>query len=429
MKDRQANILLWKNKIWESKVSNSGDLAIIRNTFLKLQEEMPNSCLHILSDDADHVAKQYGVVAHPISILRHPLRFAALLHKMDLVILGGGTVLQDDYFVGIIPINISVPLLAKAFGAKIVCNAIGVGSEEELSKIGYFLCRLALPRFDSITVRDEESKRLVERWTRGNVPITVTNDIAVDLPSAAFSTIENALKDEGIDFDARPTVVIAARKIFHHEKTMLYFLPGSLRHRLKLEKCKVRERIDEFKTQMAQFSDFLVEKYDVNVVFMPFYSSGGSADSTNNETQRRFFSSGDTEFAEDIMQRVQHREQVHLLRRNYSPEEMLTIISKSTAMVGVPYHSIVFASSRNVPVIGINYVSKVARYMRILEMSDYIVDADFEKGFSLETLEAAFDRLWENREAIRHHLKAKNRDLIALSDKNFKLMKQVLPSA
>ena len=298
---RNYDILLWKNKIWESKVSNSGDLAIIRNTFLKLKQHIPNARLHILSDDPEHVAQQYGVVAHPISILANPAQLLALLRRIDLVILGGGTVFQDDYFAGIIPINLSVPLLAKAFGARLVCNAVGVGSDEELSRLGKMLLRLALPQFDSISVRDRESEEMVERWTRGSsTAVHLTNDIAVDLPAADFAKLEPALRDEGISLD-KPTVAIAARKVFHHEKTWLYFLPSSLRHRLRVQQRESKQRLETFKDTLASLCDYMIERYGVQVLFVPFYGSGGGLDSKNEKTPTRMFTSGDNVFARDCL--------------------------------------------------------------------------------------------------------------------------------
>jgi polysaccharide pyruvyl transferase WcaK-like protein len=419
---RTYEILLWKNKIWESRVSNSGDLAIIRNTCLKLKQQIPNARLHILSDDPDYVAREYDVEAHPIALLRRPRQLAALLRRMDLVILGGGTVFQDNYFAGVIPINLSVPLLAKALGARIVCNAIGVGSDKEISRLGRALCRLAVPRFDAISVRDIESKRMLEQWTNGSPAVHVTNDIAVDLPEVNFDRIAPILLDEGVDLTAHDVIAIAARKVFHHDKSWLYFMPSSVRHRLGLQSRAKQRRLEGFKKTLASLCDYIIERYGLKILFVPFYSSGGTVDSRNQQTPTRLFSSGDNVFARQVADRIARREHVHILDRVYAPEEMLAIISRCKGLIGVPYHSVVFASSQAVPVIGINYVSKVERYMRILDLADFTIEA----GAPLDAFTQAFDRLWNERDQISKKLRLKNAELRALSDDNIRILRDVL---
>lgn len=420
--DRTCDILLWKNKIWESRVSNSGDLAIIRNTFLKLKQQVPGARLHMLTDDPEHVAREYGVEGHPVALLRRPSRLTALLRRMDLVILGGGTVFQDNYFVGVIPINLSIPMLARALGTRTACNAIGVGSDREVSWLGRQLCRLAVPRFGSISVRDVESREILEGWTKAGPPIHVTTDIAVDLPAVEFESIEPTLLEEGVDLAAHDTVAIAARKVFHHEKSWLYFLPSSIRHRLGLQSRTNQRRLDDFKTTLARVCDDIIERYGVKILFVPFYSSGGVLDSRNQRTPKRLFSSGDNIFAEQVASRMTRREKVQILQRSYAPQEMLAVISRCKALIGVPYHSVVFAASQNVPVIGVDYVSKVGRYMRTLGLGEFAVEA----GASREDFGRTFDRLWKGREGISGELRLRNAELRALSDENIRIIKDML---
>ena len=420
------NILLWKNKIWESRVSNSGDLAIIVATFTKLRATLPDARLHMFADDPAYARKRYGVIAHPISLLRRPLALARLLRSIDLVILGGGTVLQDNYFVGVIPINLSLPLLCKAFGAKLAGSAIGVGSDDEISPLGRALCRVSLGRFDSISVRDEESRQLVERWVKGRVPVVVTNDIAADLALQPFENFDACMRDEGVEFGAKPTVIIAARKIFHHELSWLYFLPSSLRTRLGLQPRRQRHRIEEFKRTLAQLCDHIVKEHEANVVLLPFYSSGGAKDSDDRTTPTRLFSSGDNQFARDVLEACTDKSHVRVLERNYLPEEMLAIIGRADALVGVPYHSVVFAANQNVPMLGVSYVSKIERYMRILDLERFVVPATLEHGVSFDQLRDKFDLLWRERHEVRKKLQLQNPELSRRARKNVEILRDLL---
>jgi polysaccharide pyruvyl transferase WcaK-like protein len=420
------NILLWKNKIWESRVSNTGDLAIILNTIIKVKKLIPGVRLHMFSDSPEYVRMRYSVQAHPIREIFNPIKLYRLIKGMNLVILGGGTILQDNYFIGIIPINVSIGLIAKCLGKKVACNAIGVGSEKEISFFGKRLSIFALKRFDSITVRDPESKELLDRWLNKSISVTLTHDIAVDIPEVQPERIKRTLDEEGIDLDERPTIAIAARKIFHHEKTFFYFLPSSLRVKLGLMHPLFKKRHTEFRLCLAEFCDYIIERYGVNVIFIPFYSSGGSFDSENTETPRRLFTSGDNIFAKEILENIHHKKRAKVLKKNYGPEEVVKIISKCRALIGVPYHSIVFASSRNIPVIGIGYVSKVRRYMKILGMDEYLIPAKIKDGVSLDLLKQSFDKLWMNREHIAEIFRIKNKDLYELSDLNITILEGLL---
>lgn len=109
-------------------------------------------------------------------------------------------------------------------------------------------------------------------------------------------------------------------------------------------------------------------------------------------------------------------------RRSYTPPEMLAIISRCAALIGVPYHSIVFASSQNVPVMGVKYVSKVERHMRDLGLEDFAVEA----GASFETFRRTFDRLWNQREEISRRLRAMNAELRACSEESIRMIQDLL---
>lgn len=421
-----CNILLWKNKIWESKVSNTGDLAIILNTILKIKAQIPNVKIHMFSDDPEYVEAQYGICAYPIRQIFNPVKLCRILRKMDMIILGGGTILQDNYFIGVVPINLSIGLVAKLLGKKVVCNAIGAGSDDEITFVGRMLSVFALKRFDSVTVRDTESKELLDKWTKGKVPVTVTTDMAVDIPSADYEQLKRALQEEGVNLEKDDTVAIAARKIFHHEKNLFYFIPSGLRAKLGIMHRLYKRRVNEFKMCLAQFCDYIIEQHNVNIVLVPFYSTGGSVDTENTKTPRRLFASGDNKLAQEINSRIKNKQRVRILQKSYKPEETVAIISKCKALVGVPYHSIVLASSQNVPVIGINYVSKVGRYMRMLGMEDYAVPARIEDGISLDTLKQKFDKLWRNRVSVAKQLEEKNPGLAELSDINISILKKLL---
>ena len=156
--------------------NNIGDEAILEAIVGQFRQQMPQVKLTALSYKAAETAEKYTILT--VSRNRFFQVFRSI-KQADLVMSGGGSILQDVtssrsllYYLGII-------LLAKVFGRKVAFYGNGFGPITR--PLNRWLVRRMINQVDLITVRDEESRQLMQAL--GIVqPITVTADAAFTLP-------------------------------------------------------------------------------------------------------------------------------------------------------------------------------------------------------------------------------------------------------
>ncbi len=83
-----------------------------------------------------------------------------------------------------------------------------------------------------------------------------------------------------------------------------------------------------------------------------------------------------------------------------SPQDLLAITGAMDLVLGVRLHALIFAASRGTPALGLSYDPKVSAFMADLGLQGLPV------GTSVEALEQALARAWEQRAELRAHLAA-----------------------
>jgi len=347
-----SNVLLWKNKCWESRGSNLGDIGIIYATINCLRAEIPDVSITLLSDNPEYTANLYGVKSVKISFGN----IVKAVKDADLILLGGGTVFTDVSSMSIIPINTFVPYLGVLMKKQIV--AWGIGSAKK-SFVGKMLVRFLLPHFHYISVRDEESKQdLLNIYPPAVAKISVTEDAAFALQ------YEGEKKKENI-------IAIAPRRIFHYKNT---FLPFYLRKKLKLLPKGYEQKMDLFKEILAQLADYVIEKYNAKVVFLPMYSAIGDSGGMSDYVKQKF-SSRDDIVCKNIMDKMRNKKSAEMFLSD-SPHDLLELLGKSRALVGVPLHSLILAHSVATPFVGLSYQEKISRFMYRSQMESLMIPVE-----------------------------------------------------
>ncbi|MBT9136591.1 MAG: hypothetical protein DDT34_01673 [Firmicutes bacterium] len=138
---------------------NLGDEAILAGTLKRWRDRgYPDPI--VFSWQPAETAQTHSVLALPvIGGLRGLLHFARALQRGDLLVLGGGSLLQDGER-RIVPFWLSRALIARLLGCRVVYHAQGVGPLR--TTLGRILVRLVVPlTAHAITVRDEGSMKLV----------------------------------------------------------------------------------------------------------------------------------------------------------------------------------------------------------------------------------------------------------------------------
>ena len=136
---------------------NIGDESILRTLVSSLREHIPDCSLTVLSHNPASTREKYGVEAvdrmSPMAILR-------AVKKCDMLISGGGSLLQDVTSSKSLHYYLSIIRCAEFFHKKVFIYSQGIGPIDRPGNRR--AAAAALKRADGIVVRDERSAALLE---------------------------------------------------------------------------------------------------------------------------------------------------------------------------------------------------------------------------------------------------------------------------
>lgn len=134
---------------------NFGDEAIARVLTDRLKKEGAEK-ITLISSNPEKTAKLHGVNSCGM------LDFFNSIKEADVLISGGGSLLQDVTSLKSLIYYLGVIFTALMLGKKVEIFSQGIGPIN--SKLGQILTRLALSRAKKISVRDKKSQELLKNW-------------------------------------------------------------------------------------------------------------------------------------------------------------------------------------------------------------------------------------------------------------------------
>lgn len=185
---------------------NTGDEAILASTVKALRKARPDLNIMVLSKHPDETSRSYDVESYPRMAIGKVMR---AISKADLVIFGGGSLLQDATSLRSLMYYLAIIYLSRIFKKPVVVYANGIGPVN--SRLGRILTRRALTQVEEITVRDGESENELRRMgvTKN---IRVTADPAFLLEPSPGRVVHTILESQGIQ--PSPGIIwIALREI------------------------------------------------------------------------------------------------------------------------------------------------------------------------------------------------------------------------
>ncbi|RRD94589.1 polysaccharide pyruvyl transferase CsaB [Clostridiales bacterium COT073_COT-073] len=294
---------------------NSGDDAILSSICADLRAISKEIAVTILSNTPEEVPAEYGFPAV------HRFRFwpvVKALKACDLLLMGGGSLLQDGtssrslyYYLGLI-------WLAKLFGAKVILYANGIGPVHR--RRNQWLTRMIVNQVDTITLREHLSLEVLSKLKITRPKIAVTADPVFNLKLDHSISKEKIYQQEGI---------VAGKPIV-----------GVMFRSWQQEEAYVKK--------MSNLCDWLIDKYDVQIVFVPM----------------RF--PADIRIAEDMQAKMKHPAVV--IRNYYTSQEIIALIADMKLVLSMRLHALIYAAIQNVPMMGFNYDPKVLYYVRELDI-------------------------------------------------------------
>jgi polysaccharide pyruvyl transferase CsaB len=322
---------------------NLGDEAILTSMLTSLREALPFAEVVVLSRNAAHTRDAH-VVDRVLDARKGRCdAVTEAIAALDVLVLGGGGLLYD----GEATEYLRHVRTAHRNGVPTVAYAVGVGpltTSQDRRAV-----REVVSAMTRVTVRDEESKRVLEE-VGVERPIEVVADPALLLTPEPFSAA--ALLNDGVDTSGR-LIAMSVRE------------PGRAAPDLA---------VDAYHATLAAVADFAVHRYGGQVVFIPMER-------------------GDVRESHAVLARMNAPDRARVLHGTYGPREVLGLMHHMDLAVGMRLHFLVFAALSGVPFLPLPYAGKVADFARTLGIqTPGSLDRD-----AVGPLLAALDRLWDER--------------------------------
>lgn len=160
--------------------------------------------------------------------------------------------------------------------------------------------------------------------------------------------------------------------------------------------------MDAFIGQFAELCDTIVEKYDRTIVFLGMQMPNDSI------------------VGEKVRRRMQ--QEAYILKENYSPYEVMGIISQADFILSMRLHTLIFAARQRVPLIGFIYDPKIDYYLEKLDMPSGGTLKEFDRKRTL----ALVDDIICNKEGYVKKLEKKEAELEKMAHRNEKYLEKLL---
>lgn len=322
---------------------NTGDEAVLEGILATLRE-IVDARITVFSADPERTMSE-----HPDVRSVHRYRITQVLREMrkaDLVISGGGSLLQDVtsarssyYYLGILR-------LAQILKRKTTVYAQGIGPLNS-ERIRSAVAR-TLNKVDAISVRDEDSKTLLESIGVNRIPVHLSADPAF-LVSPDYEAADRVLAANGL----------SGRK----------FIGLSLRP---------WPRAESWLDEIAEGSRIIADELGMEVALIPMQEPR------------------DTEVLQSVKSGV-------LLREIGSLQAVKGVIGRSSLMIGMRLHCLIFAASEGVPFVPIVYDPKVASFAAAMGQPRGVDVASVNSGDMVNAVRLA----WGERTELAERLSAK----------------------
>lgn len=351
--------------------NNIGDESILRTVIDNLREKLPQTDITVLSHSPAQTAEKYGVKAaarmDPLDILRS-------IRRCDMLISGGGSLLQDATSNRSILYYLLLLRLAQLMRKRTFIYSQGIGPIA--SPRNRKLTARVLRRTDGVVVRDAKSRGLLLELGVPAHLIHVTADpvIRVKAPDAMLG--EQILESEGCPRRPGQLTVGWAVRARRQDKAFLK----------EVKRCIV----------------WLQEAWGAQSVLIPFFH-----DEDLSVCQA---AAGDLEGRAGCLQ------------KKYLSEETLSIIGCMDVLVGVRLHALIYSSIMGVPMIGVSYDPKVDSFLSSIDQPTPFTVEDF----TLEKFQAVFQQTMDRRQEIRQTTARRLDSLRAKLDKNEELIKAIM---
>ncbi len=355
---------------------NTGDEAILSGMISALKSEGIKD-ITVLSRNPEETRGLHGVDS--IYCGRRTKGLASVfrcMRRSQLFILGGGGLLQD-YTSRVVPYWLSRAGLAMAAGTPVMYYGQGIGPLRTVKAKN--LVRRISNRVRYITVRDEESRILLQELGVNQVPVEVTADpaLGIVITSHGHSLLEKA----GVSLSGDKLKVAVSLRSWEGEEQYLPVLVNALRD--------------------------LRRQFPVQYIFFPFQYG------CDEGVSRLVLESLGT--GEDCIVGGKH-----------TPEQVAAMLKEMDAVIAMRLHAVILSALSCIPAFGLIYDPKVKCFMERAGIADYSVNLDdIVKDSLLPSRLAAW---LAKREEISQQMSPGVAEMTALAARNARIARDLISS-
>lgn len=303
-------------------------------------DQCPKADLVAFSGDPAETQALHGIRAvHRMS----PAEVIGTLRETDLLLSGGGSLLQDVTSSRSLMYYLAVIWLAKRLGVKAMVYGQGVGPI--VGSASRRVARWVLNQVDLITVRDEESKLYLEALGVNRPEIRVTADPSFAAEPAPAEEAEEVLRTAGAP-EGAPLIGVSLRPW----RDQARWLPS-----------------------LARGLDSAAERVGASLVFLPM------------------------QHEQDLGMSVQVASQMTasavVVAGQLGPAQALAVTGRMSLVVGMRLHALIFAACMGVPFVGVSYDPKVDAFARAAGQDEALKLGDLDAA----DVAARVTQDWERR--------------------------------
>jgi polysaccharide pyruvyl transferase WcaK-like protein len=301
----------------------------------------------------------------------HLINMRKAFENADLLMIGAGPMLSDitlDVFRGYLPYNALLCVLAKVFSVPVMLYGVEIIplATEEGAKLVKFIC----DNSDAICVREGRSKEIL---TNIGVPpnrVEVFPDPSMSLSLRGDVARGKQLLQKYNVNTQKPLVGVVARH--------LYWIWDE-------------NDTNNYINMIAKLCDWIIEKFDVHVVFFPHCTYGvDNILEDDRETERV------------IQSKMQNKDSASLVEKELTLSEAFDIYATLEMLIASRHHAVAYSILNNVPPVGL-YDSPaldqtIGGFMEFMGLADHAL---YLREFDLDKAKDVIARSWDNRQKIK----------------------------
>lgn len=300
---------------------NSGDESILKAITTSIKKDRSDIELTVFSSSPKRTADNHGIKSiysfNPFLILRE-------LARCDILISGGGNLLQDKTSSHSLWYYILIIMIAKIFRKKVMLYANGVGPLNR--RFNRWLVKKIINRVNIITIREALSIEILKEIGVTKPKVELTADPVYMLSPCDEHRLDEIMVREGVPATGL-TIGVSVRK----SKT-------------ELEQEKI-----------ALLCNKMIEEYQANIVLIPMQYPA------------------DFVVCEQLAKQMQHP--VTIIEEKYSSEEQIGIVGRMDIVISMRLHTLIYSSLMGRPMMGIIYDEKIMYFLQRINMP-YVKDIE-----------------------------------------------------